>query len=350
MVKENIHTILQGFQRDPCLDEDCERGYDLYPVRGWDSPALFETQASAAETARQYHIPQHVTVIAVTQPQGHSTSGSHERYKTPVLPNTPGDLRRPTPNMNDHRGDLWRVWEATIDSVVQCRNEMTLGVTRPMDAATPIVAGLTGVMLGAPVVAMSRRVGADAGTSSATVAAQAPKAGQSGWTVVVVCGVASAIAGAGLPMSIAAVAIWIFATVSVVLAWIDMRVRRLPHPLTGGLWVGCGLLLLVQAILDRHLHRAADAAVIGLGTTTVFFLIALAMPGQLGLGDVVYAGAVALTLGWFGWTVAFSGVMIALIGQALVVLAAAVIGRRSATLPLGPALAAGWLVAVVVLS
>ena len=83
MVKENIHTILQGFQRDPCLEEDCERGYDLYQVRGWDYPALLETYANAAEIARQYHIPQLVHVIDVTQPQGHSTSGSHERYKSP---------------------------------------------------------------------------------------------------------------------------------------------------------------------------------------------------------------------------------------------------------------------------
>ena len=83
MVKENIHAILQGFQRDPCLEEDCERGYDLYQVRGWDYPALLETYANAAEIARQYHIPQLVHIIDVTQPQGHSTSGSHERYKSP---------------------------------------------------------------------------------------------------------------------------------------------------------------------------------------------------------------------------------------------------------------------------
>jgi pyruvate/2-oxoglutarate/acetoin dehydrogenase E1 component/TPP-dependent pyruvate/acetoin dehydrogenase alpha subunit len=83
MVKENIHAILQGFQRDPCLEEDCERGYDLYQVRGWDYPALLETYANAAEIARQYHIPQLVHVVDVTQPQGHSTSGSHERYKSP---------------------------------------------------------------------------------------------------------------------------------------------------------------------------------------------------------------------------------------------------------------------------
>ncbi|HET7142842.1 MAG TPA: thiamine pyrophosphate-dependent enzyme, partial [Anaerolineales bacterium] len=84
MVKENIGTLLKGFERD--LDappETIERGYDHYTVRAWDYPALVETYLSAAEIAREYHIPALVHVIDVTQPQGHSTSGSHERYKTP---------------------------------------------------------------------------------------------------------------------------------------------------------------------------------------------------------------------------------------------------------------------------
>jgi pyruvate/2-oxoglutarate/acetoin dehydrogenase E1 component/TPP-dependent pyruvate/acetoin dehydrogenase alpha subunit len=83
MVKENIFAILQGFQRDPCPEPECQRGFDLYQVRGWDYPALVETYASAAEIAREYHIPVIVHVTEMTQPQGHSTSGSHERYKTP---------------------------------------------------------------------------------------------------------------------------------------------------------------------------------------------------------------------------------------------------------------------------
>jgi len=83
MVKENIYAILKGFEREPCMEEDCERGYDLYQVRGWDYPALIETYQNAAEIARKYQIPQLVHVIDVTQPQGHSTSGSHERYKSP---------------------------------------------------------------------------------------------------------------------------------------------------------------------------------------------------------------------------------------------------------------------------
>ncbi|HEX5941574.1 MAG TPA: transketolase C-terminal domain-containing protein, partial [Anaerolineales bacterium] len=82
MVKENIYEILRGFQREPCPEEECPRGYELYQVRGWDYPALLETYASAAELAREHHIPALVHVIDMTQPQGHSTSGSHERYKS----------------------------------------------------------------------------------------------------------------------------------------------------------------------------------------------------------------------------------------------------------------------------
>jgi pyruvate/2-oxoglutarate/acetoin dehydrogenase E1 component/TPP-dependent pyruvate/acetoin dehydrogenase alpha subunit len=84
MVKENIGAILKGFERDlnqPA--EMIERGYDLYTVRAWDYPALLETYTSAAEIAREYHIPALVHVTEGTQPQGHSTSGSHERYKSP---------------------------------------------------------------------------------------------------------------------------------------------------------------------------------------------------------------------------------------------------------------------------
>ncbi len=83
MVKENIYAILKGFEREPCLEEDCERGFDLYSVHGWDYSALYETYQTAAEVARKYHIPSLVHVTELTQPQGHSTSGSQERYKSP---------------------------------------------------------------------------------------------------------------------------------------------------------------------------------------------------------------------------------------------------------------------------
>jgi len=83
MVKENIFAILKGFQRIPCPAEECDRGYDLYHVNGWDYQALLDVYESASYNARKYHIPSLVHVTEVTQPLGHSTSGSHERYKTP---------------------------------------------------------------------------------------------------------------------------------------------------------------------------------------------------------------------------------------------------------------------------
>ena len=78
ILKENIYEIMQGFRRTPGLN-----GYDLYQARGWDYPALIETLRGAAETARTEHIPALVHVIEVTQPQGHSSASSHERYKSP---------------------------------------------------------------------------------------------------------------------------------------------------------------------------------------------------------------------------------------------------------------------------
>jgi pyruvate/2-oxoglutarate/acetoin dehydrogenase E1 component/TPP-dependent pyruvate/acetoin dehydrogenase alpha subunit len=74
--KENISEILKGFQRD-----DTTKGYEILRVKGWDYPALVSTYEKAAEIAREEHVPVLIHVQELTQPQGHSTSGSHERYK-----------------------------------------------------------------------------------------------------------------------------------------------------------------------------------------------------------------------------------------------------------------------------
>ncbi|WP_424964106.1 thiamine pyrophosphate-dependent enzyme [Ekhidna sp.] len=76
-IKESISDALSGFQRS----KD-KPGYEIFKVRAWDYPALLETYKKAVETSRKKHIPCLVHVVEVTQPQGHSTSGSHERYKT----------------------------------------------------------------------------------------------------------------------------------------------------------------------------------------------------------------------------------------------------------------------------
>ncbi|GGD98006.1 alpha-ketoacid dehydrogenase subunit alpha/beta [Planktosalinus lacus] len=74
--KENISEILKGFQRD-----ENDNGYEIIKVLGWDYPALIEAYQKAAHIAREEHVPVLIHVVELTQPQGHSTSGSHERYK-----------------------------------------------------------------------------------------------------------------------------------------------------------------------------------------------------------------------------------------------------------------------------
>ncbi len=74
---EDISRMLSGFQRD-----ETTKGYELLKVNGWDYTALMHTFENAADMARENHIPVIIHVVELTQPQGHSTSGSHERYKS----------------------------------------------------------------------------------------------------------------------------------------------------------------------------------------------------------------------------------------------------------------------------
>ncbi|MFT4030889.1 MAG: thiamine pyrophosphate-dependent enzyme [Siphonobacter sp.] len=75
--KESISEALAGYQRT------AEKpGLEIFTVKGWDYPGLLEAYQKAAELARTEHIPSLIHVQEVTQPQGHSSSGSHERYKS----------------------------------------------------------------------------------------------------------------------------------------------------------------------------------------------------------------------------------------------------------------------------
>lgn len=93
--KENISEILKGFQREPNTN-----GFEILTVKGWDYPSLVATYEQAATIAREEHVPVLIHVKELTQPQGHSTSGSHERYK------------------NAER----LAWEAEFDCLAQMRN------------------------------------------------------------------------------------------------------------------------------------------------------------------------------------------------------------------------------------
>ena len=75
--KESISEVLKGFQRGEKAD-----GYEIFVVKGWDYPQLIDVYNKASKIARESHVPVLIHVKDLTQPQGHSTSGSHERYKT----------------------------------------------------------------------------------------------------------------------------------------------------------------------------------------------------------------------------------------------------------------------------
>mgnify|MGYP005988001129 FL=1 len=74
--KESISEILKGFQK-----EEGTNGYEIFIVNGWDYVQLIDVYAKASKIARENHTPVLIHVKELTQPQGHSTSGSHERYK-----------------------------------------------------------------------------------------------------------------------------------------------------------------------------------------------------------------------------------------------------------------------------
>ena len=74
--KKSISEVLKGFKRDE------HGGLDIYTLDAWDYPVLIETYQRGIQKIRDTHIPAVFHVKGVTQPQGHSTSGSHERYKS----------------------------------------------------------------------------------------------------------------------------------------------------------------------------------------------------------------------------------------------------------------------------
>ncbi len=74
--KESISEILKGFER-----ENGGEGFEIFVVEGWNYTRLVDVYSKAGKIAREQHVPVLIHVTELTQPQGHSTSGSHERYK-----------------------------------------------------------------------------------------------------------------------------------------------------------------------------------------------------------------------------------------------------------------------------
>jgi pyruvate/2-oxoglutarate/acetoin dehydrogenase E1 component/TPP-dependent pyruvate/acetoin dehydrogenase alpha subunit len=145
--KENISEILKGFQRT----KD-ENGYEILRVKGWDYANLIETYQEASTIAREEHVPVLIHVSGLTQPQGHSTSGSHERYKNKErldweLANdcnlkmrnwmietgiaTNEDLTNLERNIKrEVRAGKTRAWETFLNPILKERQELTSILTK----------------------------------------------------------------------------------------------------------------------------------------------------------------------------------------------------------------------------
>lgn len=111
--KADIAEMLSGFQRKEGEKQGCE----IIKVKAWDYPALLEAYTKAEYFAREESVPVVIHAIEVTQPQGHSTSGSHERYKS------------------KERLD----WEAEYDGIVKFR-EWILNYSKSIDGTEQILA------------------------------------------------------------------------------------------------------------------------------------------------------------------------------------------------------------------
>ncbi|SDJ13111.1 Pyruvate/2-oxoglutarate/acetoin dehydrogenase complex, dehydrogenase (E1) component [Chryseobacterium jejuense] len=111
--KADISEMLSGFQRKEGENQGCE----IIQVRAWDYPALLDAYARAEHFARTESVPVVVHVVDVTQPQGHSTSGSHERYK------------------NEAR----LAWEAEFDGLVKFR-EWIINYSIEIDGKEEVIA------------------------------------------------------------------------------------------------------------------------------------------------------------------------------------------------------------------
>jgi Type IV leader peptidase family len=175
------------------------------------------------------------------------------------------------------------------------------------------------------------------------------------WTVLAMVAVTAAAVFAiarRLPATPEAVAYLATATGGVGLAVIDLRVRRLPFPLTGVLYAVCALSLTANQLLHQQrpgesLPRAAGTAAL---VTTAFLVLALVFAGQLGLGDVVLVGLLTGLLAYRNWPAVVLGLAVGLLLQLPAALLAMARGQRGAAFPLGASLIAGWLIVIATTS
>ncbi len=214
---------------------------------------------------------------------------------------------------------------------------------------TVLAAGLAGVAAGIPATALAFSVRAEGAVRMPAQWWLGRPA--SPWVVAGMSALTGTVAATvcfRLAPSFALPAYWLFGVLAVTLTVVDLRHRRLPHILTGALWISTALGQAAESLASGHILPFAVAAAAGAGATALALGVALALPGQLGFGDVSLSGAIAMSLGWLGVEVAAFGLVAGIVIQALVALFQVVRTHdRLYHLPFGPALLVGWLIALL---
>lgn len=139
---------------------------------------------------------------------------------------------------------------------------------------------------------------------------------------------------------------WLAAT-GIVLALVDVRQRRLPHRLTGSMAAGGLGLLAVAAAVEDQWPQMVSACLAGVVVFAAEAVVQLVFPRHTGGGDTALYGALAVFLGWFGWSGLLRGLLFAAGLTAAVAIGVWAMRGRSATFPAGPSLIAGTIIAVL---
>jgi leader peptidase (prepilin peptidase)/N-methyltransferase len=152
------------------------------------------------------------------------------------------------------------------------------------------------------------------------------------------------------PAAVAVAGCWL-AVCGVPMAIIDARWRRLPDALTGACLAGTAALLLAAAAVSGHWSALGRAGLGALAIAAFFVVLALAGPGSAGLGDAKLGLSTGALAAWFGWSVLLSSVFAAFLvaaGYGVWLMASGRATFRGGSVPFGPFLLAGCLLAVAV--
>jgi leader peptidase (prepilin peptidase) / N-methyltransferase len=213
-----------------------------------------------------------------------------------------------------------------------------------------VVAGLAGTVAGVPAAAVAYAVPEQGPIQlEGRWWAGAPAPLLARIAVAVVAGACCALAASRAPSLIISPAFGLVAVVGTALAVIDIRRQRLPHMLTGLLLAVSAVSFAVDAVIHNNPVALLRASISAAAVLTLFLVLALAFPGQLGLGDIGLAGLLSLILAWLGPRVLVTGLVTGLTIQAIIGIVVIAFRRKTGyPIAMGPALFVGWLVALAI--